>query len=170
MPDPAAAYDTVTCHLGKGEHVTSVMHRSKPPEDDDNDDDDVENCTSESDYDSHSLQPSFESALDMPTSTHWDELPSHHSIKQRAAEEAWKGVRHALRCAVVQSNCMPPHQMCVLCQQQEASFRCNDCSAFAYYCSSCLQNVHDTTCVLHTPEEWKDGTFSPVNCVTSLDI
>uniref|UniRef100_A0A1X7UAW0 CxC1-like cysteine cluster associated with KDZ transposases domain-containing protein n=1 Tax=Amphimedon queenslandica TaxID=400682 RepID=A0A1X7UAW0_AMPQE len=84
---------TVTCHLGKGEHVTSVMHRSKPPEDDDNDDDDVENCTSESDYDSHSLQPSFESALDMPTSTHWDELPSHHSIKQRAAEEAWKGRR-----------------------------------------------------------------------------
>ena len=88
-------------------------------------------------------------------STPWDLLPKDHAIQSQNTVEGWNKARMMLRNTLLETNAMPPNQMCVLCCNSSALYRCTRCGPFAYYCEECLQNVHVSACVLHTPEEWK---------------
>ena len=78
-----------------------------------------------------------------------------YSIKQRANVAAWESLRPALLTAVVECCAMPEDQLCTLCCNDEASFRCKQCGPCVYYCSNFLHGWHTCNNIFHTAEEWK---------------
>ena len=140
----------VTLHAGNGQRHSRILHRGEESKLTDSAQSiqslDLEEPEHDVDYVVHSSARS---------STSWDELPSFHSIKQTSSTEAWGKIRGTLKRVLVEGNAMPYNQNCVICRATLASFCCIDCGPAAYFCNECLASLHNTACVLHTPEEWK---------------
>lgn len=84
-----------------------------------------------------------------------EQLPSLHSIRQKANVAAWLSTRSFLINVCSEMNSLRADQLCSLCDTNKAMFRCIQCGPLTYFCSLCLHSYHLKTSVLHSPEEFK---------------
>ena len=81
--------------------------------------------------------------------------PTLHEIKQKSSVESWSKIRTEMRQAVIECNGMPVNQLCIDCHQNEATYRCVQCSAWTYYCAECFDKAHSSKNLFHTGEVWQ---------------
>ena len=81
--------------------------------------------------------------------------PSLHDIKQKANVAAWAKVRQGMRRAAIECCAMAPKQACIVCVRDEATHRCLQCSAWAYYCAACFGETHSKNNLFHVGEVWQ---------------
>ena len=83
------------------------------------------------------------------------EGPTLHTIQNQANSAAWERIGHRLLEVIVEGAAMPPHQLCIKCNDALANLRCQKCHASAFYCKGCFLLLHKSTNIFHTAEEWK---------------
>ena len=81
--------------------------------------------------------------------------PTLHEIKQKSSVESWRKIRTEMRQAVIATSGMPVNQLCIECHQDEATYRCVQCSAWTFYCSTCFGQAHSSKNIFHTGEVWE---------------
>lgn len=68
--------------------------------------------------------------------------------------EAWEAIRNDMLDTRM-AELSPATFLCQKCGKQEDEIiRCLDCSAVAYYCFQCNEDIHSTV-LFHVPNIWK---------------
>ncbi len=72
-----------------------------------------------------------------------------YSIEEKSSVAGWEAIRGKLRFTVTECVGMPVGQACVLCRENSAIFRCQQCEP-----QSCTTKLHSESSFLHTTEQW----------------
>lgn len=99
-----------------------------------------------------------------------EQLPSLHSVKQKANVAAWQSTRASLLNLSTEMNSLRADQMCTLCNCDKARFHCSQCGPLTYFCSSCLDFYHTKTGVFHSPEEFKVSLVSSCSGIPCMHV
>ena len=100
----------------------------------------------------------FDTSSPNPNLTIPVDEPSLHLLAQKAAVASWKMMRPAILRVAIESNAMPPNQVCIRCGTDEATYRCLRCAPWAHFCSQCFGDTHRETNLFHTGEVWEVGS------------
>ena len=82
-----------------------------------------------------------------------------YSVMRLREQEAWEGLRVPFTQCFAVSQAMPSGQLCMYCPSP-AVFRCQDCSAIAYYCEECCRSQHRWCNILHMPQKCVSNHYS----------
>ena len=82
----------------------------------------------------------------------WRKKRSYRVVHTRE-QEAWKKLHSSFTQCYKASLAMQPGQLCMCCPRL-AEYRCQDCSALAFYCEECCKSQHRICNILHIPEKW----------------
>ncbi len=77
-----------------------------------------------------------------------------YSIEEKSSVAGWEAIREKLRFTVTECVGMPVGLACVLCRENSAIFRCQQCGPQSYYCQACTAKLHSESSFLHTTEQW----------------
>ena len=81
--------------------------------------------------------------------------PSLHEIQTKASVRGWSKLRKEILLTAVECSAMPEGQICILCSEEAAVFRCQQCGPSVFYCEQCYRNQHEKANYFHTPEKWE---------------
>ena len=80
-----------------------------------------------------------------------------YKLERLSNVAGWNAVRNGLLMAAVENAAMPDDQLCVYCNNNTASLRCQRCGSHGYYCQSCFKALHSSSMNLfHFAEEWTE--------------
>lgn len=91
-------------------------------------------------------------------STSINDEPSLHVLAQKASIASWNKLRPIMLKTAIECNAMPLNQMCVICNTNEAIYRCLRCAPWAHFCQQCFEDAHKYMNVFHTGEVWEVAT------------
>ena len=67
-------------------------------------------------------------------------------------QEAWEKLHPSFIQHYTSSLAMQPGQLCMCCSRL-AEYRCQDCSALAFFCEDCCKSQHQICNIFHVPEK-----------------
>ena len=79
-----------------------------------------------------------------------------HELQCKSNVAGWEAVRKEILTAVIETQAMPPGQLCITCKCS-ASCRCQRCGPLGFFCLDCFQEQHKITNVFHVGEKWEVG-------------
>ena len=68
-------------------------------------------------------------------------------------QEAWEKLHPSFIQPYTSSLAIQPGQLCMYCSRL-AEYRCQDCSALAFFCEDCCKSQHQICNIFHVPEKW----------------
>ena len=82
-----------------------------------------------------------------------DTISAHAKHQQRLADH-WLEVRDQMLYAAVECGIPTSCATCDMCEEP-AAVTCMECGPRAVYCNSCVESVHSSHSIFHTPQLWK---------------
>lgn len=83
------------------------------------------------------------------------------SVSERrkiAASSNWGKIRDVLLTARIEESSFPEESNCVVCRNNVASIRCENCGPRQYFCMKSTQEIHEKRNKFHVLEQWQVNT------------
>ena len=93
-------------------------------------------------------------SMDLESETSHEDEQTMYTIESKSSVAGWEAIRKKLLFTVTESVGMPVGQMCVLCRENCAVVRCQQCGPQSYYCQACVDTSHSWFSFLHAMEQW----------------
>ena len=93
-------------------------------------------------------------SMDLESETSHEDEQTMYTIESKTSVAGWEAIRKKLLFTVTESVGMPVGQMCVLCRENCAVVRCQQCGPQSYYCQACVDTSHSRFTFLHAMEQW----------------
>ena len=77
-----------------------------------------------------------------------------YSIESKTSAIGWESIRNQMLATVTESVRMPAGQICLLCMNNHALIRWQQCGSKSCYCQTCMESLQSQFSFLCAAEQW----------------